>query len=77
MKAFAQLPVGGFERSYEFLKNDKGPFVEGAVDALLLEAFHAESNGKRKYAKQCVHQGLMVQYCEKLGKEGIGMFFKK
>lgn len=77
LQAFAKIPTGAFDRSYEFLQHDKGPFVPGAVDALLLEAFHAETDYKHKYAKQCVYQGLMIQYCEKLGPDGIAMFFKK
>lgn len=79
--AFSKLPVGDFEASFAFLQastaNKNIIFTEGAVDALLLEAFTSEMSGKRKYAKQCVHQSLLVQYCEKLGKDGIGMFFKK
>lgn len=79
LKAFAKIPINAnnYEASYAFLQRDKGIFTEGAVDAMLLEAFNAETNGKKTYAKQCVHQGLMIQYCEKLGQNGIGMFFKK
>ncbi|KAF8312924.1 hypothetical protein DL93DRAFT_2059573 [Clavulina sp. PMI_390] len=77
--AFSKIPIdsNNYERSFKFLQNDKGIFTPGAVDAMLLEAFNAEMAGKRRYAKQCVHQGLMIQYCEKLGRDGIGMFFKK
>jgi len=80
---FSKIPLNkyrlteNYEASYKFLQHDRGIFTEGAVDALLLEAFHAETNGKKQYAEQCVHQGLMIQYCEKLGRDGIGMFFKK
>jgi len=48
-----------------------------AADALLVAAFTAEGKGKSKYAKQCVHQSLLLQYGEKLGKDGVGIFFKK
>lgn len=81
LTAFSKLPVGDFEASFAFLQasaaNKNIIFTEGAVDALLLEAFTQEMSGKRKYAKQCVHQSLLIQYCEKLGPNGIGMFFKK
>lgn len=79
LTAFAKIPVNSknYEASFAFLQRDKGIFTEGAVDAMLLEAFNAETSGKKTYAKQCVHQGLMIQYCEKLGRDGIGMFFKK
>ena len=34
-------------------------------------------DGKDAYARQCVHQGLLLQYCNKLGRDGIGLFFKR
>jgi cell division cycle protein 37 len=83
LSAFAQIPLNksrltdNYEASFEFLQKDRGIFTDGAVNAMLLEAFHAETIGKKKYAEQCVHQGLMIQYCEKLGRDGIGMFFNK
>lgn len=51
--------------------------VPGASDALLVAAFTAESNGQFRYAQQCVHQSLLIQYCEKLGGDGVRVFFKK
>ena len=49
---------------------------DGAVD-LLVEAFKAEGDGETKYAKQCVHQSLLLQYGEKLGRDGVQVFFRK
>jgi len=74
---FSKIPYKGFEQSYEFLKRDRNVLVPGATDALLLQAFNAESGGDKKYAKQCVHQGLLIQYCEKLGRDGVSLFFKR
>jgi len=51
--------------------------VPGASDALLVSAFRAQKEGKSKYAKQCVHQSLVLQYGEKLGKDGVQLFFKR
>lgn len=51
--------------------------VPGATDAFLVAAFKAEGEGKSAYAKQCVHQGLLLQYCEKLGRDGVNVFFRK
>ena len=51
--------------------------MPGASDALLVAAFTAQGDGKAKYAKQCVHQSLLLQYCEKLGKDGVSIFFKR
>lgn len=36
-----------------------------------------KKKGKSKYAKQCVHQALLIQYCRQLGKDGISVFFKR
>lgn len=74
---FSKIPYKGFEQSYEFLKRDRSVLATAATDALLLQAFNAESDGDKKYAKQCVHQGLMIQYCEKLGRDGVALFFKR
>ena len=74
---FSNIAYGDFEKSYAFIQRDRSIFVEGATDALLLQAFNAETDGKSVYAKQCVHQSLLIQYCEKLGRDGVGMFFKR
>jgi cell division cycle protein 37 len=29
------------------------------------------------YLRQCVHQGLLIQYCGKLGPDGVNLFFKR
>jgi len=77
LEGFSKIPVGSFEESWLYIQDRKGVYVEGASDALLIAAFTAEREGRRKYAKQCVHQSLLLQYCEKLGKDGPRMFFNK
>lgn len=77
LEAFSRLPLSGFEKSWEFIKEHRDVIVPGASDALLVAAFRAQSNGKSSYAKQCVHQSLLLQYCDKLGKDGVRIFFKK
>jgi len=42
-----------------------------------VEAFDAQMENKPKYAKQCVHQALLIQYCRQLGRDGVGLFFKR
>jgi len=32
---------------------------------------------KPSMAKQCVHQSLLLQYCQQLGKDGVGIFFNR
>ncbi|KAK3715152.1 hsp90 co-chaperone Cdc37 [Vermiconidia calcicola] len=55
--------------------------IEKETDGLLAEAFTVQSNAKTQqhgdYARQCVHQALLLQYCRSLGRDGIGLFFKR
>lgn len=75
--AFSKIPHGDFARSFEYIQNHREVVVPGASDALLVAGFTAEGEGKPKYAKQCVHQSLLLQYCEKLGGDGVRVFFGK
>lgn len=77
LEGFSKIPISEFEKSFRYIQAHRDVYVSGASDALLVAAFSAEGDGKRKYAKQCVHQSLLLQYCEKLGKDGPRMFFKK
>ena len=77
LEAFSKLPVRGYEQSWEFIKQHRDVVVPGASDALLVAAFTAQGDGKAAYAKQCVNQSLLLQYCEKLGKDGVAVFFKR
>ncbi|KIM40889.1 hypothetical protein M413DRAFT_445662 [Hebeloma cylindrosporum] len=77
LEAFSKIPLGDYQKSFEFIQQHRDVYVPGASDALLVAAFTAEGEGNSKYAKQCVHQSLLIQYCEKLGRDGVGVFFKK
>jgi cell division cycle protein 37 len=77
LEAFSKIRLGDYAKSFEFIQQHRDVYVPGASDALLVAAFTAEGEGKSKYAKQCVHQSLLIQYCEKLGRDGVGVFFKK
>lgn len=74
---FSKISTGEYEKSFQFIQGHRDVYVPGASDALFIAAFKAEGEGKKKYAKQCIHQSLLIQYCEKLGKDGVGIFFKK
>jgi len=74
---FSKLPLGGFQKSWDFIKSHRDVVVPGASDALLIAGYRAQREGKNNYAKQCVHQSLLLQYGEKLGKDGISVFFNK
>ncbi|ESK90442.1 hsp90 co-chaperone cdc37 [Moniliophthora roreri MCA 2997] len=77
LQAFAKLPLWAYEKSFEFIQAHRDVVVPGAADALLVAAFNAQTDGKGRYAKQCIHQSLLLQYCEKLGPDGVQVFFRK
>ncbi|KAH9049985.1 Cdc37 N terminal kinase binding-domain-containing protein [Lactarius hengduanensis] len=77
LEEFAKLPLWDFEKLWLFIQSHREVVVTGASDALLVAAFRAQRDGKSKYAKQCVHQSLVLQYGEKLGKDGVQLFFKR
>lgn len=81
-KRFAKFAFGDYAGSLEFIGRNPGILVERETDGLLVEAFNAQSNAdgqksQEDYARQCVHQALLLQYCRQLGKDGVGLFFKR
>ncbi|KAJ6559104.1 Cdc37 N terminal kinase binding-domain-containing protein [Mycena vulgaris] len=77
LEAFSRIPLKAFEQSFRFIQQHRDVVVPGASDSLLGAAFKAQYENKPKYAKQCVHQSLLLQYGDKLGVDGLGVFFKK
>lgn len=77
LERFSRLSLWDYEKSFTFIQANRDVVVPGASDALLVAAFRAESKSQFEYAKQCVHQSLLLQYCEKLGKDGVRLFFQK
>ncbi|THV00851.1 hypothetical protein K435DRAFT_591999, partial [Dendrothele bispora CBS 962.96] len=77
LRAFSEIAVKDYQKSFSFIQEHRDVVVKGASDALLVAGFRAQTAGKSKYSKQCVHQSLLLQYCEKLGVDGVRVFFKK
>ncbi|KAG1770872.1 Cdc37 N terminal kinase binding-domain-containing protein [Suillus placidus] len=77
LERFSRLSLWAYEQSFSFIQANRDVVVPGASDALLVAAFRAESKGRFEYAEKCVHQSLLLQYCEKLGKDGVRLFFQK
>lgn len=77
LEEFAKLPLWDFNKSWRFIQNHLDIVVPDASDALLVSAFRAQRAGKSKYARQCVHQGLILQYAERLGKHGVQRLFQR
>ena len=76
-KKFAKLRIGDYKSALKFISENPAIVAEKETDGLLVEAFSAQMAGKEDYARTCVHQGLLLQYCRSLGKDGIGLFFKR
>ena len=80
-KQFGKIKHGDYNASLQFIGSHTEILAEKETDGLLVEAFNAQSNAKSKkdeeYARQCVHQALLLQYCRQLGKDGVGLFFKR
>jgi len=74
---FSKVPLRDYDASFQYIQQHRNVYVPGASDALLVAAFTAQSDGNSSYAKQCVHQSLLLQYCEKLGRDGVSVFFKR
>ncbi|KAF8270812.1 Cdc37 N terminal kinase binding-domain-containing protein [Lactarius quietus] len=75
LEEFAKLPLGGVEKLWPFIQNHPEVVVPSAPDALLVAAYWAQMDGKSKHAKQCVHRSQVLEYIEKLGKDGVRLFF--
>ena len=76
-KRFGKIKLGDYRTSLQFISSNPSVLAEKETDGLLVEAFNAQSDGKSDYARQCVHQALLLQYCRQLGKDGVGLFFKR
>lgn len=77
-KKFANIDFGDYSSSETFLKEHLNILAdEEESDAILLEAFNAELEGKPSLAKQYVHQALLISYCRQLGPNGLSIFFQK
>ncbi|KAK7430007.1 hsp90 co-chaperone Cdc37 [Neonectria magnoliae] len=76
-KAFGQIKINDYSASLRFLSQNPQILVEKETDGLLVSAFDAAIENKDDLCRQYVHQGLLLQYCRALGKDGVGLFFKR
>lgn len=74
---FGEIPFGDYPASWKFIAANPSILSERDTDGLLVEAFNKQMEGNDKYARQCVHQALLIQYCRQLGKDGVALFFKR
>ncbi|KAH8428390.1 Hsp90 co-chaperone CDC37 [Aspergillus melleus] len=76
-KRFAKISRSDYRALQQFIGENPQIVAEKETDGLLVEAFNSQMAGKDDYARQCVHQGLLLQYCRSLGRDGISLFFKR
>jgi cell division cycle protein 37 len=76
-KKFSEIKVGDYRTALNFISANPQVMAESETDGLLMMAFNAAIEDKSDFARQCVHQGLLLQYCRALGKDGVGLFFKR
>ncbi|KIW15694.1 hypothetical protein PV08_05744 [Exophiala spinifera] len=76
-KQFAKIKLGDYRACLQFISEHPEIVNEQTQDGLMIEAFNAQMKGQDEYAKGCVHQSLLIQYCRQLGRDGVGVFFKR
>ncbi|KAK3379523.1 Cdc37 N terminal kinase binding-domain-containing protein [Lasiosphaeria ovina] len=76
-KQFAQIKAFEQRQSLSFLSAHPEILTEKDTDAILMLAFNAQLEGRDDYARNCVHQALLLQYCRALGRDGVALFFKR
>ncbi|KAI9723302.1 MAG: hypothetical protein M1812_001185 [Candelaria pacifica] len=76
-KEFAKIKTGDYRACLQYITEHPSVVAERETDGLLIEAFNSQIAGKEEHAQRCVHQALLLQYCRSLGKDGVGLFFKR
>ncbi|KAE8454175.1 hypothetical protein EG329_005100 [Mollisiaceae sp. DMI_Dod_QoI] len=76
-KKFALIKAGDYRTCLQFISENPQVVAERETDGLLVMAFQSCIGGNDDFARQCVHNGLLLQYCRALGRDGVGLFFKR
>ncbi|KAK9448137.1 Cdc37 N terminal kinase binding-domain-containing protein [Limtongia smithiae] len=74
---FANIDLGKYDMCLKFIGKHSEVVSEEEADGILFEAFELEMTGKFALAKQYVHNALLLQYCARLGRDGVTVFFGK
>ncbi|KAK3901722.1 Cdc37 N terminal kinase binding-domain-containing protein [Staphylotrichum tortipilum] len=74
---FALIPSTSPRDSLAFLSTHPEILTEKETDGLLILAFDAELEDRASYARNAVHQALLLQYCRALGRDGVALFFRR
>ncbi|KAF4631702.1 hypothetical protein G7Y89_g6434 [Cudoniella acicularis] len=76
-KKFATIKTGDYRTCLQFISEHPEVVAEKETDGLLVLAFNSSIAGADDFSRQCVHQALLLQYCRALGRDGVGLFFKR
>ncbi|KAK6067845.1 hypothetical protein SCUP515_09907 [Seiridium cupressi] len=74
---FAKIKSNDYRESNNFISSHSHILSEKEQDGILVLAFDAQLEGRDDFARNCVHQALLLQYCRALGKDGVALFFKR
>ncbi|KAG5519942.1 hypothetical protein PMAC_000219 [Pneumocystis sp. 'macacae'] len=77
-RQFAALDSNNYHALLDFIS--RHPDIvddDRETDGLLIDAFNHQMHGNHTLARQSVHQGLLLQYCRQLGKDGVSLFFQR
>jgi cell division cycle protein 37 len=75
MLKFAKLKT--FEDAFRFIQQNSEIVSREYSDHLMARAFKLEMDGKSTEAKACARWSLALSYCFQMGKDGVGLFFKR
>ncbi|KAL2164240.1 hypothetical protein VTH06DRAFT_3456 [Thermothelomyces fergusii] len=76
-RKFAEIKANSYRDSHAFLNEHPEILTEKETDGLLVMAFDAQLENRSDFARNCVHQALLLQYCRALGRDGVALFFKR
>ncbi|KAI0603488.1 hypothetical protein F4775DRAFT_581403 [Biscogniauxia sp. FL1348] len=76
-RKFANIKASEYRESHAFIAAHPHILAEKETDGILVMAFDAQLDNKDDFARQCVHQALLLQYCRSLGRDGVALFFKR
>ncbi|CAJ2509812.1 Uu.00g057120.m01.CDS01 [Anthostomella pinea] len=76
-RKFANIKAADYRESHAFIASHPGVLAEKETDGILVMAFDAQLENKDEFARNYVHQALLLQYCRSLGKDGAALFFKR
>lgn len=75
--AFGMIEPANYRGSQEFICSNRHIVQDEVVLHLLGQAGKLLTHGNEKLAWRHVHQALIIQWCRKLGNDGVAVFFSR